>query len=164
MEEKIGYRWIFLLLAVAVTAFIWQQSTIPAPQSAQISDTVRDVVVDAVGGEETAVGSFVDRFVRKIAHFVEFSLLGLCIEAYFLRRHAWRLLLCRAAIGGFVAAFDEFLQIFTDRGASVKDVLLDLSGFIFASLCLALAGWIAAYIRTKGKGGGADAHPEENHV
>lgn len=164
MEGNLGFRWIFLLFAVAVTAFIWQQSTVPAPQSAEISDAVRDVVVEAVGGEETAVGSFVDRFVRKIAHFVEFSLLGLCVEAYFLHRHAPKLLLCRLAIGGFVASFDEFLQIFTGRGASVKDVLLDLSGFAFASLTLAFLGWGIAYIQTKGTDGDAVAHTEKNHV
>ena len=164
MEERIEIRWIFLLLAVAVTAFIWQQSTVPAPASAEISDTVRDVVVDAVGGEQTSVGSFVDRFVRKIAHFVEFSLLGLCIEAYFLRRFGAGEIALRGAIGVFVAAADETIQIFTDRGASVLDVLLDLSGFVTASLFLLLLGELVARVRIKRKVGAADTHPEQEHV
>ena len=164
MGERIEIRWIFLLLAVAVTAFIWQQSTVPAPASTEISDTVRDVVVEAVGGEQTTVGSFVDRFVRKIAHFVEFSLLGLCIEAYFLRRFGAREIALRGAIGLFVAAADETIQIFTDRGASVLDVLLDFSGFAFASLCLMLAGALYTYVRIKRKVGARDTHPEQDHV
>ena len=164
MEERIGIRWIFLLLAVAVTAFIWQQSTVPAPASAEISDTVRDVVVDAVGGEQTSVGSFVDRFVRKIAHFVEFSLLGICVEAYFLRRFALWEIASRGAIGLFVAAADETIQIFTGRGASVLDVLLDLSGFVAASLCLLLLGELFARVRIKRKVGAAHAHTEQEHV
>ena len=163
MEEKVGLRWIFLLLAVAVTAFIWQQSTVPKPESAEISDAVRDVVVEAVGGEETTVGSFVDRFVRKIAHFVEFSLLGLCIEAYFWRCYTLRTLLCRAAIGAFVASCDELLQVFTKRGASGLDVLLDLSGFAFASLCLMLVGAIVACI-IKRKGGADSECAAQHHV
>lgn len=164
MKEKIGLRFIFLLLAVAVTACIWQQSTIPAPESAELSDTVRDVVVDAVGGEETTVGSFVHRFVRKIAHFVEFSLLGLCVEAYFLYRFAWRPLVCRLAIGIFVASSDEFLQLFTGRGASVLDVLLDLSGFTLASFCLMVGGALFAHIKTKRKVGSALACTARKNV
>lgn len=162
MQEKFGFRWIFLLLAVAVTAFIWQQSTVPAPQSEEISDTVRDVVVDAVGGETTAVGSFVDRFVRKIAHFVEFSLLGLCIGAYFWRRYTpSSLALCYAA-GAFVAAADETIQIFTGRGASVLDVLLDFSGFLTATLLLMAAALILTVLKNRKVG--AAPHTEQSHV
>ena len=163
MGERIEIRWIFLLLAVAVTAFIWQQSTVPAPESAEISDAVRDVVVEAVGGEETTVGSFVDRFVRKIAHFVEFSLLGLCVEAYFLLRYSRIALALRCAIGLFVAAADETIQIFTGRGVSVLDVLLDFSGFVSASLCLMLAGELVFRIRIKRKVG-ADTRAERSNV
>lgn len=162
MEDKVGYRFIFLLLAVAVTAFIWQQSTVPAPESAATSDAVRDVVVEAVGGEETAVGSFVDRFIRKIAHFVEFSLLGLCVEAYFLRRHTRRDLLCRAAIGVGVASSDEFLQLFTGRGAQITDVLLDISGYTFALLLLMALGALFALIKTKRKVGAVMGTAKKN--
>ena len=162
VEKEYGFRFVFLLLAVAVTGFIWQQSTVPAPQSAEISDTVRDVVVDAVGGETTAVGSFVDRFVRKIAHFVEFSLLGACVEAYFLGHYALRALAPRYAIGAFVAATDETIQIFTGRGASVPDVLLDFSGFLAASLLLMAAERFFVLIKKRKVGGTVSA--ERNDV
>ena len=153
MEKGHGLRFIFLLLAVVVTAFIWQQSTVPPEESAEISDGVRDVVVEAVGGEETAIGSFFDRFVRKIAHFVEFSLLGLCVGGYFWRSHHIGALLARLAVGVFVASMDEFWQIFTGRGASVLDVLLDLSGYATACALLVLAATFASCVKKYRKGG-----------
>lgn len=161
MEKEYGFRFIFLLLAVVVTGFIWQQSTVPAPQSGEISDTVRDVVVDAVGGETTVVGSFVNRFVRKIAHFVEFSLLGVCVEAYFLGSYTLRSLALRYAIGGFVAVTDETIQIFTGRGASVLDVLLDLSGFFAASLLLMVGERLLAWIKKRKVGGAVSAEQRD---
>ena len=162
MGEQVGFRWIFLLFAVAMMGFIWQQSTVPTLQSAEISDTVRDVVVDAVGGEAGAVGSFVDRFVRKIAHFVEFFLLGICVESYFLGRYSRGALAARYAIGGFVAAADETVQIFTGRGASVLDVLLDFSGFVTASLLLMAASYGITLLKKRKVG--ADPRTEQRNV
>ena len=153
MEKGHGLRFVFLLLAVVVTAFIWQQSTVPPEESAEISDGVRDVVVEAVGGEETAIGSFFDRFVRKIAHFVEFSLLGLCIGGYFWECHSLGTLLARLAAGAFVASMDEFWQLFTGRGASILDVLLDLSGYATACVLLMLAAKLLSCAKKYRKGG-----------
>ena len=88
MEKQMNLRFVWLLLAACVTSFIWQQSTLPREESTETSEAVREVIVTIVGGEETALGSFFDRFVRKIAHVTEFAVLGLCIEAYLTRRHA----------------------------------------------------------------------------
>ena len=148
-----GYRWIFLLFAAALTAFIWQQSTLPPAESAATSDAVRDVVVPAVGGTTTWLGGLLDRFLRKIAHFAEFGALGLCVEGYLTRRHTLRKDACALAVGIFVASTDELLQLSTGRGAAVTDVLLDLGGFIAFSLVLRTVSFAFLWIKNKRKAG-----------
>ena len=127
-------RWIWLLVMAATVGFIWQQSTLAPVASAETSDAVRDVIVPAVGGPTSVLGSFVDRFIRKIAHFFEFAVLGLESEAYWTGRHTRLTVLLQLVAGLLVAACDEVLQLFTDRGAAFTDVLLDFSGFVFAAL------------------------------
>ena len=148
-----GYRWIFLLCAAAVTAFIWQQSTLPPVESAATSDAVRDVVVPAVGGPTTWLGGFFDRFLRKIAHFTEFGALGLCVEGYLTRRHTLRADVYALAFGLSVASIDELLQLATGRGSAVTDVLLDFCGFIVFSLALRILSFAVIWIKNKRKVG-----------
>lgn len=82
-----------------------------------------------------------DKKVRKLAHLTEFTMLGICASA---------LMLCVYSISGkvhigitlfaclFVGVLDEFIQVFSKRSSSVKDVMLDFSG-----ICL---GMLIAYI------------------
>lgn len=151
--KKDGYRWIFLLCAAAVTAFIWQQSTLPPVESAATSDAVRDVVVPAVGGPTTWVGGFLDRFLRKIAHFTEFGILGLTVEAYLSYRHTVRADLLALAFGVAVASCDELLQLATGRGAAVLDVLIDVCGYLALSLLLRAVCATVRWIKNKRKVG-----------
>ena len=88
-----------------------------------------------------------DHFLRKLAHFSEFFLLGGLVGGAFalLRRPAilWPLLCC-----ALIAATDETLQLFFDgRSGEVKDVLLDTLG----SLCALLLLWLLLYRRHAGK-------------
>ena len=151
--KSYGYRWIFLLCAAAVTAFIWQQSTLPPVESAATSDAVRDVVVPAVGGPTTWLGGLLDKFLRKIAHFTEFGVLGLCVEGYLTRRHTLPADVCALAFGLSVASLDELLQLATGRGAAVTDVLLDFCGFLTATLLLRFIAFIVVWIKNKRKVG-----------
>ena len=148
-----GYRWILLLCAAAVTAFIWQQSTLAPVDSAATSDAVRDVVVPAVGGPTTLVGGFLDRFLRKIAHFTEFGALGLCVEGYLTCRHTLHADAFAYAFGLSVAAIDELLQLATGRGSAVTDVFLDFCGFIVFSLALRVLSFAVVWIKNKRKVG-----------
>ena len=151
MEKPMNLRFVWLLLAACVTAFIWQQSTLPREESTETSEAVREVIVTIVGGEETALGSFFDRFVRKIAHVTEFAVLGLCIEAYLTRRHTLVRDLIALAFGLAVASADELIQVFTGRGPAVTDVLLDLGGYVAATLLLRLLAWCVIWVKEKRK-------------
>ncbi len=114
-------------------------------RSNEITDTVVDVVYPDINqrpaDEQTNIFTSVHHFVRKLAHFTEFALLGLfstLLLGHLARRlTALRLGLRLALTAGFsllYAISDEVHQIFTNRGPSVIDVLIDFSGALFGIL------------------------------
>lgn len=83
------------------------------------------------------------RFVRKLAHFSEFGLLGFLsawLISYVNRRKHWVkpwLEWCLPTVFCLLyAASDEIHQIFSNRGASVKDVMIDFAGAVTGILLL----------------------------
>ena len=86
-------------------------------------------------------------FVRKTAHFLEYALLGLLtsclllfIRRYLFRRkfERWKTWLYPAVFCVLYAVTDEVHQIFSNRGASAKDVLIDAVGVICGILFIQL--------------------------
>jgi len=78
-----------------------------------------------------------ENFVRKLAHFCEYALLGFLITTTAwlwygrLKPRIFMILFC----GLFIPVTDEFLQLFVDgRAGSVQDIVLDFSGFIFGMM------------------------------
>ncbi len=138
MKNASELRWIWLLVMAATVGFILQQSTVPPQQSAEASDAVTEIVVPLVGGPESVLGGFVEQFMRKIAHFIEFFVLGLEGAMYLRGRSCAPKLTLMTLFGVAVASADELLQRFTGRGPAVTDVLIDLSGY-FAGLALTLS-------------------------
>lgn len=88
-------------------------------------------------------------FVRKLAHFTEFFLLGaiscgtgVCLFS----RRFWCFSL---ALGAVVAPCDELLQRLSEgRSCQLSDAFLDFSGVLAATAVLALLIWI---LQKKGK-------------
>jgi VanZ family protein len=88
--------------------------------------------------------------VRKLAHFAEFALLGFLssgLVAYLNRRKHWIKLwlewLIPLAFGLLYAISDEVHQIFSDRGASAKDVLIDFAGVLAGVLFMRGILWVS---------------------
>ncbi len=88
--------------------------------------------------------------VRKLAHFAEFALLGFLssgLVAYLNRRKHWIKLwlewLIPLAFGLLYAISDEVHQIFSDRGASAKDVLIDFAGVLAGVLFMRVILWVS---------------------
>ena len=87
--------------------------------------------------------------VRKTAHFLEYALLGFLSTGLLLLllRHGWLKLpglyvwLIPALFCLLYAATDELHQMFADRGAQVRDVVLDFCGALFGIGCLQLLAW-----------------------
>ncbi len=146
---------VTVLLAAAVLAnmiFIFCMSSEDSATSGDRSEGVTDVVVNVVypdleerpPAEQQSIQQKMHYLVRKLAHFTEFACLGLlsaALVAHLTRRVRLNPLLQGSIPAVFCllyAASDEIHQIFTNRGPSVKDVLIDFIGALVGIACLRL--------------------------
>lgn len=121
-------RMILCLTAlIALLAFIWGNSLLPASVSGALSRWVRFVLGFTIqGSESTGEG-----VLRKLAHFGEFTLLGICLSwlfAMYQNRHFFVAAMA-AACGAITACVDEMLQFLSPgRNPSLIDVSIDTAG------------------------------------
>ena len=115
-------------LILLILAFIWGNSLLPGEISGAFSQWVKRVLAQFLPGDVSLVEEG-NGLLRKMAHFAEFTALGLCL--------AWRNgmlgkgFLRTFLSGAAAAAVDETIQrIVPGRNASVLDVLLDCSGVL----------------------------------
>lgn len=95
-------------------------------------------------------------FVRKAAHFSEYALLGFLTAGLllFLRRflllhiQVWHTWICPAVLCLLYAISDEIHQIFSNRGPSVWDVMIDFSGAVCGVCVMQLTVWVIRRVRT----------------
>lgn len=146
---------IFLSVACAfAVGFIFynsmQNALESAKQSGQAVEVVQQVVAVFAPNSSiiTATGAEYDKlhaFVRTMAHFSEFALLGAlagwCCLAYTGKKKWLILPLCGVAL---VAVLDELLQTTIEgRGAQFSDVLVDVSGGVLGVVFAVLTVWLA---------------------
>ena len=128
-----------IALLIVNLLFIWGNSLLPGEVSGAFSQWVKDLLGIAPGDPHTGHG-----LLRKLAHFTEFTCLGLCLQWLhgMFKKPVWRSLLC-----GFAAAcLDETIQMFVpDRGPAIKDVLIDTSGVCLGVTVL----WICITLKRK---------------
>ena len=123
-------------LLVLILAFIWGNSLMSAELSHGFSQWVKDLLSRFLSGNGTETGEG-SGLLRKMAHFAEFTALGLCLawRGGMLGKKMGRTFLAGVA----VAAMDETIQRFVPgRNASILDVLLDSSGVLTGMLLLCL--------------------------
>lgn len=90
--------------------------------------------------------------VRKSAHFIEFCWLGLATSSFSVmyRRCKGKTLLGLSMFYClFVGVIDEFIQSFTNRTSSVRDVVLDFSGALVGILIVCLIDFIVRKTKHK---------------
>jgi VanZ family protein len=123
------------LLTVLLLCFIWGNSMLPGEISGRLSDWVKSILAMLLPGDVPGVTTG-GGLLRKIAHFSEFAMLGMCLT--------WRLGMLEkkkilALVYGFgVACMDELIQRFVpNRGPSLRDVAIDTCG-VAAGICLLL--------------------------
>ena len=132
------FRVLFTVALAATVYFIFSNSLEIARESSARSQQVMELLNSLLG--RVGLGPLSEHFVRKMAHFCEFSLLGfwfmLCLRVYtchFVRHVGWPLF-----FGLLTAVIDETIQLYVPgRSSSVKDVLLDFSG-VLTGLFIAL--------------------------
>lgn len=107
--------------------FIWGNSLLPGEVSGAFSNWVKSILAQLfAGGQTDSAGG---GLLRKVAHFTEFTALGMCLAWLHgmlgkgtLRPFAW---------GVLAAAVDETIQRFVpERGPSVRDVCIDSAGVL----------------------------------
>lgn len=140
------FRILLIALMIGTVAFIFVNSTLPADESQEQSDAIKDAILEVLP-EDSEAYSFVDEYIRKIAHFTEYGLLGIEVAVYialFERRRLRRAPLA-LLLPLFVGFIDESIQIISDRGPSISDVWIDIGGFA-TFFCLALLVLCVIYL------------------
>ena len=136
-KEKVlfGFRIFLVLMMLGTLVFIFVNSCLPKEISSEESAAVGGFITSLIP-EDTDLYRFVTEYIRKIAHFTEYGMLGIEIAVYIMiyGKGRVRLALLSSLIPLFVGFTDETIQILSDRGPSISDVWIDLGGFIFFSL------------------------------
>ena len=142
MSAVIRKRWniVLVLLLVLTLAFIWGNSLLPRTESQEISRGLLAELCAALEHVGLHLDPQNDHWLRKLAHFGEFGLLGaeLCTLLFLNRRARPQGFVNCAFAGLVVAVTDEALQLISNRGSQVQDVLLDFAGFVTGLLLWAL--------------------------
>lgn len=121
-------------LLVCCLLFIWGNSLLPGNISGAISDFVNKVLsfFFEQGEKEPENGGFL---LRKMAHFTEFTALGLCLCWLFGMLKKGKL--APFLFGAAAACVDETIQIFVPgRVSSLRDVCIDSCGVLLGVILL----------------------------
>ena len=140
VKTKTRLTLCLILLSLNI-GFIWGNSLLSAELSRAFSGWVGKVLALFVssGGTEEVEGG--QHLLRKLAHFMEFTCLGICLS--------WLIRMMRSGkleqyylplMGGvLVACVDETIQIFVPgRGPGIKDVGIDTLGVILGIVLISL--------------------------
>lgn len=150
---------IVIILSLTVTAiliFIWGNSFMDRQQSHMRSEAVLQVVEPIVEAVAPLVNSSAkellsEKLIRKCAHFLEFSALAASLTLLFrLRRPlSVQLVFNCLSLGLMTAVADESIQILSNRGAMVQDILLDFCGVCTGCSLMLITIFIAKKLFTK---------------
>ena len=141
------------LLVLLTLAFIWGNSLLPRTESQEISRGLLAELCAALEHVGMHLDPRNDHWLRKLAHFGEFGLLGtelgllLCLN----RRQSVQGFVNCAFAGLAVAVTDEALQLISNRGSQVQDILLDFAGFLTGLLLCGLLCGIIGRKRPKNR-------------
>lgn len=151
IEWRTVTRYILIALIIATLLFIFIQSMLPKEKSHAESDAVGGIISEIIP-PDTPAGEYVQKNIRKIAHFTEFAVLGGEIALYiilFMPKIRYMLLSYPTAL--ILALLDETVQIFSGRGPAVSDVWIDFLGFLSASAVFYVVYAVICFIQCKRK-------------
>lgn len=141
---------VLLVLITATLVFIWTNSMEAPAESSEKSRWVMKLMTPFL---ELFVGkgNVTEFLVRKLAHFCEFGLLGCELSLMLiLRRRQTLPWYVNAGMFAFVvAALDETIQIFAERGSSLADVWLDTAGAVTGIVGVYVINVFCLYVRRR---------------
>lgn len=168
---------VLLLLCIlawmtVIFRFSSESKTDSGDRSGRVTETIASLVTpgyrDLPPAEQEEIVHRLHHPIRKLAHMSEYALLAVLTASLLIawdmndKLPTWKKLLSALGFSLLYAASDETHQIFSHRGASVTDVLIDGLG---AALGLALLWGVYALIlrtqfkRTRKKGVAHADHP-----
>ena len=157
-SSKVKHKLILLIVLIGIMGFIYYMSAQPVVRSGEMSFRIDRLVcrlfVDGfenMTAEQQQVAVYdMDFLVRKSAHFLEYTMLGLILMLTgrtFLTSHQKTAAMLTGAV---YAALDEFHQYFVPgRACQVRDVLIDYSGIVTGILTALLLMRIIRAIRNQ---------------
>lgn len=133
------------ILTALMVAFIWGNSCLSREASGAQSGRVTAFLRSILDTDGSIPVETFHHFVRKMAHFAEFALLGMLMGGLFRRiglQTGQKLRSLPVLLVLLVAVVDEYIQFFADRGSAVTDVVLDFSGGLFGLGLVALLAFL----------------------
>lgn len=138
MKKYIFWKRVFLVLSILMVLFIFGQSIKSRAVSSSESGQILSVVQRILAWMKLDMDPYpLHVFIRKTAHFAEFSALGVCVGGYTANlgyEHGRKYIALPAWLTLIVAVCDEFIQTFSGRAGMVEDVILDYCGAVFGLL------------------------------
>lgn len=123
--------WLYAGLSLLIIGFIFYNSLQTGPESNAVSSRVMLLLKPILDPWDRVSEDTLHKAVRKLAHFTEFCALGLSLSAL-AGRLIWKkppmTYYAPAILALAVALTDEFIQRFTGRTSSLKDVAIDFAG------------------------------------
>lgn len=151
MTKRRRHLAVSLSLIVLTAGFIWINSALSGADSSALSGRFREIFEAVLGflRVPAAQSEFLLNYVRKVAHVVEYAVIGAEIGFLWVglgKRfqglwNAFSMVLT-------ISVLDETIQLFaTARGPQITDVLLDTSSGLVGILCVYFLYGIVRSIR-----------------
>ncbi len=124
---------LWAILLIFLLGFIWGNSLLSREDSAMTSLWILQLLTPVLE-IFLGPGQVSHHFVRKLAHFAKFAVLGFVLYGNVKLRAQRRPWLWAGQLGFCAAFLDESIQIFSGRGPQISDVWLDFSGVLIGIL------------------------------
>ena len=149
-RRMIIFRTVLLILIGMNIAFIFSQSALPPQVVEDEVEMVKEVIGDILPSE-SEVAEFTESNTDKIAHFVEFGVLGALVSTFVLLYTIKPVIFAPLSVifAGIVAIIDETIQIFSGRCPDIADFCLDVLGFFCISTIIYTAFFTVRYFKRK---------------
>lgn len=134
-------RWILYIVLALIVFFIWDNSL----QNGGSSDGFSLIFAEKLAPIAHNLGFHgniwaLNRIVRKLAHLMEFTILGGVLYAILRRYIEYGAVLKAIGLGIVIASLDEFIQIFSPgRSSQFSDVVIDTIGVVIGIFLVRLA-------------------------
>ncbi len=140
-------RFILVICIITWAIFVFHLSNQNGNQSSGLSRKITAIWIH----DEEKIDT-VEPYVRKIAHFSEYTLGGMLFIALFVT-YDWtekRKIITSILIGIWYASIDEIHQVFVEsRSGSIKDVFIDSLGIVFGVFFMLLIIQVFQKIRKR---------------